>query len=68
VSAGHVVEDRTTSPVRPPMERSNKAEPDQLDVARQQGDAYGRALKAMAGVDGAALARAGHYLGALVNE
>jgi hypothetical protein len=48
VSAGHAVKERTTPATRPPMSESNEAEPDQLKVARAQGDAYGRALDAMA--------------------
>jgi hypothetical protein len=68
MSAGHVVEQQSTPAVVPPMDRSNEAEPGQLTTARQQGDAYGRALQAMAEEDGAAVTRAGHYLVALVNE
>ncbi len=68
VSAGHAVHERSTPAVRPPMRESNEAEPEQLDTARRQGDAYGRALHAMAEEDGAAITRAGHYLVALVNE
>ncbi|MDT0276139.1 iron transporter [Blastococcus goldschmidtiae] len=54
MAAGHAVEDRTTPAAAPPMEKSNEAEPDQLDVARRQGDAYGAAVQAMAEEDGAA--------------
>jgi hypothetical protein len=68
VSAGQVVTERTTPMVTPPMEKSNEAEPDQLATARQQGDAYGAALQAMAEEDGAAVAEAGNYRVALVNE
>jgi hypothetical protein len=68
VSAGHVVNERSTPAVRPPMDESNEAEPEQLDTARRQGDAYGRALQAMAEEDGAAVTHAGHYLVALVRE
>ena len=68
MSAGRAVEERTTPAVPPPMEKSNEAEPDQLDTARQQGDAYGAALKAMQEEDGAALAEAGNFRVALVNE
>ncbi len=68
MSAGHAVKERTTPAVRPPMEKSNEAEPDQLDVARQQGDAYGAAVQAMAEEDGAALTEAGNFVVALVNE
>ena len=31
----------TTEPTTPPMAASNEAEPDQLDVARAEGGAYG---------------------------
>jgi uncharacterized protein involved in high-affinity Fe2+ transport len=68
MSAGQVVPERTTAASTPPMEQSNEAEWQQLDAARLQGDAYGSALQAMAAEDGAACARAGHYLVALVNE
>ncbi|MGY1708740.1 iron transporter [Geodermatophilus sp. SYSU D00758] len=68
MSAGRVVEERTTPATQPPVGESNEAEPDQLDTARAQGDAYGRALQAMQEEDGAALARAGDYVVALVNE
>ncbi len=68
MSAGHAVQERSTPAVRPPMKGSNEAEPGQLDTALQQGDAYGRVLRAMAEEDGAAVARAGHYLVALVND
>ncbi|WP_336923480.1 iron transporter [Aquipuribacter sp. SD81] len=64
----HVVQDATTPAERPPMRESNEAEPDQLDVARTQGDAYGEALEAMAAEDGAVTARAGNYVVAFVNE
>lgn len=68
MSAGHVIEERTTPAVTPPMDESNEAEPDQLATARRQGDAYGAALEAMQEEDGAALAEAGNYRVALVNE
>ncbi|MGY1707392.1 iron transporter [Geodermatophilus sp. SYSU D00697] len=68
MSARRVVNDRSTPAVRPPTSGSNEAQPEQLDTARQQGDAYGRALQAMAEEDGAAVTRAGHYLVALVTE
>ncbi|MDG4824826.1 iron transporter [Asanoa sp. WMMD1127] len=58
----------TTEPTYPPMEESNEATRDELRVAREQGDAYGHAIGAMADEDGAATARAGDYLVALVNE
>ncbi len=50
------------------MAASNEAEPDQLDVARAEGDAYGRALKAMDQESGAVTGRAGDYLVAFVQE
>ncbi|TVT09922.1 hypothetical protein FNH07_06625 [Amycolatopsis bartoniae] len=53
---------------RPPMEASNEAEPGQLAVARGEGDAYFRALKAMEQESGAVLKAAGEYLVALVQE
>ncbi|MGY1634396.1 iron transporter [Geodermatophilus sp. SYSU D01186] len=68
MSAGYAVLERSTPAVRPPMGESNEAEPGQLGTARRQGDAYGSALQAMAEEDGAAVARAGHYLLALVTE
>jgi hypothetical protein len=68
VSAGRAVKERTTPAVTPPMEKSNEAEPEQLDTARQQGGAYGAALRAMAEEDGAAVAEAGNFVVALVNE
>lgn len=68
MSAGRVVKDQTTPAQQPPMEKSNEAEPEQLAVARTQGDAYGKALEAMKEEDGAALAPAGNYVVAFVNE
>ena len=60
---------RMTTPAhQPPMAASNEAEPDQLDVARAEGDAYGRALKAMDQESGAVTGRAGDYLVAFVQE
>jgi hypothetical protein len=50
------------------MDENKEAEPEQLDTARWQGDAYGRALQAMVEEDGAAVTHAGHYLVALVRE
>lgn len=58
----------TTPATTPPDRASNEATRGQLDVARQEGDAYGKALHAMAEEDGAALQRAGDYLVAFVNE
>ncbi|MEU4214139.1 iron transporter [Actinoplanes sp. NPDC026623] len=54
----------TSAPMRP----SNEATAEQLDVARREGDAYGKALRAMAAEDGAATAGAGDYVVAFVNE
>lgn len=68
MSAGQVVREKTTPAEAPPMVESNEAEPEQLRVAREQGDAYGHAIKAMAEEDGAAMAEAGNYVVALVNE
>lgn len=68
MGTGTVVAERTTPERRPPMEGSNEAQPEQLRVALQQGDAYGRAVQAMADEEGAAMARAGEYLVAFVQE
>lgn len=68
MATSHVVQDQTTPTERPPMRESNEAEPDQLEVSRRQGDAYGAALDAMAEEDGAVTARAGNYVVAFVNE
>src|SRR5829696_6687655 len=58
----------TTQPHTPPMAASNEAEPDQLGVARAEGDAYARALRAMDEESGAVTQRAGDYLVAFVQE
>jgi uncharacterized protein involved in high-affinity Fe2+ transport len=58
----------TTEPHRPPMRSSNEVEPDQLKVARAQGDTYKQALEAMKEESGAVLKRAGDYLVAFVQE
>ena len=58
----------TTQPHTPPMSASNEAEPDQLGVARAEGDAYAGALKAMDEESGAVTRRAGDYLVAFVQE
>ena len=50
------------------MAASNEAEPDQLNVARAEGDAYARALRAMDEESGAVTQRAGDYLIAFVQE
>jgi hypothetical protein len=60
---------RTAAPGgQAPWSGSNETEPDQLATARQQGDADGAALQAMQEEDGAAVAEAGNYRIALVNE
>lgn len=58
----------TTERRTPPMAPSNEASPDQLDVARAEGDAYGRAMRAMADEEGAVTARAGDLVIGFVNE
>jgi Fe2+ transport protein len=50
------------------MQASNEATAEQLAVARREGDAYGQAVKAMAGEEGARAVHAGDYLLAFVNE
>ncbi|SDZ20464.1 Fe2+ transport protein [Micromonospora pattaloongensis] len=57
-----------TAQQQPPMRPSNEATAEQLEVARSQGDAYGRAMQAMAEEDGAETARAGDLVIAFVNE
>jgi hypothetical protein len=58
----------STPPSTPPMKASNEAEPDQLQVARTQGDAYSQALHAMQEESGAVMQRAGDYLVVFVQE
>jgi len=58
----------STPPHTPTMRESNEAQPGQLDVARAEGDAYGRAMQAMAEESGATVKAAGDYLVALVQE
>ena len=58
----------TTQPHTPPMEASNEAEPDQLEIARAQGQTYAEALEAMDEESGAVTQRAGDYLVAFVQE
>ena len=58
----------TTPPHTPPMAASNEAEPDQLEVARAEGNSYARALEAMDEESGAVTQRAGDYLVAFVQE
>jgi hypothetical protein len=58
----------TTSGANPPMQASNEATAEQLAVARQEGDAYGQAVRAMAVEEGARAVHAGDYLLAFVNE
>jgi pterin-4a-carbinolamine dehydratase len=55
----------TTEPSTLPMAASNQTEPDQLGVARAEGDAYARALDQESG---AVTQRAGDYLVAFVQE
>jgi hypothetical protein len=50
------------------MESSNEANPEQLRVALEQGDAYGHAMQVMAREEGALMARAGELLVAFVHE
>jgi hypothetical protein len=58
----------TTQPHTPPMQASNEAEPDQLEIARAQGHTYAEALQAMDEESGAVTQRAGDYLVAFVQE
>jgi hypothetical protein len=59
----------TTTPASaPPETSSNEATDEQLRIAHDEGDAYGRALQSMAEEDGAHLAHAGDFLVAFVNE
>ncbi|OLR93623.1 iron transporter [Actinokineospora bangkokensis] len=58
----------TTPPRTPPMSASNEADPDQLQVAREQGEAYHRALNAMLEESGGVVERAGEYTVVLVQE
>jgi hypothetical protein len=50
------------------MRDSNEATLDQLALARREGDAYGRAVQAMAAEEAALARHAGDYLVAFVNE
>ena len=68
MSGRHVVPEGSTKAVWPPIEESNEAGPEQLDTAPEPGDAYGRALQAMADEDGVAVIRAGDYVVALITE
>lgn len=58
----------STPPNTPPMEASNEAQSEQLEVARDEGRAYFAALKAMEEESGAVVKRAGDYLVAVVQE
>lgn len=58
----------STPSTTPPTGASNEADPDQLDVARAEGDAYLRALEAMREESGAVVKHAGDFLVALVQE
>lgn len=55
-------------PTTPPMEASEESTEQQLQLARQQGDAYGAALGAMNEESGAQVVRAGEYSIAVVVE
>lgn len=57
-----------TETTQPPMQPSNEVTPQQLDLARQQGQAYRRALDAMAAEDGAAEQEAGDFRIAVAAE
>lgn len=58
----------STPGANPPVQASNEATAEQLALARRQGDAYGRAVQAMAAEDGARSVHAGDFLLAFVNE
>ncbi|GGP78929.1 iron transporter [Saccharothrix coeruleofusca] len=58
----------STPSTTPPTGASNEAEPDQLGLARAEGDAYLRSLEAMREESGAVVKRAGDFLVALVQE
>lgn len=58
----------STRPANPPRGASNEATEEQLALARQEGDAYGRAVQAMAGEHGARAQHAGDLLLAFWNE
>lgn len=58
----------TSDPRQPPAGESNEATSEQLDVAAQQGQAYGTALRAMEEESGARRQQAGEYLLAFVQE
>lgn len=55
-------------PTMPPMTPSEESTPAQLDLGRQQGDAYGAALQGMNEESGADVRRAGEYEVAIVVE
>ena len=58
----------TTAEHEPPSSASNEADAEQLEIARAEGDAYGRALQAMDEESGSVTQRAGDYLVAFVQE
>jgi uncharacterized protein involved in high-affinity Fe2+ transport len=55
-------------PTPPPMKASNEATGEQLDLARQEGDAYAAALKTMVEEEGGTLREVDDYLLAVVVE
>jgi hypothetical protein len=59
-----------TQAVTPPMEQSNEAEPEQLELARKQGEAYKKALEHMANqeADSGAMKAAGNFVVAYAVE
>lgn len=60
----------TTEPKKPPMKPSDEAEPDELDLAREQGRAYVRALEHMVEevADGGGQKEAGPYVVGFAHE
>lgn len=60
----------TTETKKPPMKKSDEAKPEQLDMAREQGDAYVKALKHMASeeAEDGGEKRAGNYVVAYAVE
>ncbi len=58
----------STPPANPSKRSSNEATAEQLVLARQEGDAYRRAMQAMAAEDRARSVRAGDFVLAIINE
>jgi hypothetical protein len=58
----------STAATNPPERPSNEATDEQLRIAREEGDAYGKAVAAMAADDTAVTRSSGDYLVAFVNE